>query len=227
MVSTYVCVHVFILFLALVTSPPGSSFFRSSISSIYVGLNSKGADLNARDSLGRTPVICATRELSPSLVHFLVKRGARLDIIDEEMKTALHHLCQGVLNDKKVVEIADTLIQESSSLLVAVDAKGQTPLMYACRKRISGIDCETVESHPKTQEQDSKTTVPSSSSLVQNSESEEKQSPEQKKAEEAPLIQLLRLFLKSMSAADVCRADSKGLVRQKSVLGFGGFLCVS
>ena len=49
----------------------------------------KGGDVNAKNSMGVTPVIGAANRGSDDILEFLVKQGARLDIKDKEGRTPL------------------------------------------------------------------------------------------------------------------------------------------
>jgi ankyrin repeat protein len=47
----------------------------------------KGGDVNARNSMGLTPVMGAANRGSDDILEFLVKQGAKLDVKDNEGRT--------------------------------------------------------------------------------------------------------------------------------------------
>jgi ankyrin repeat protein len=55
-------------------------------------LLSRGCDINARDSAGRTPLCVAAQNADPVLLGFLVRRGADVNLGDNEERTPLHHV---------------------------------------------------------------------------------------------------------------------------------------
>ncbi|CAB0033789.1 unnamed protein product [Trichogramma brassicae] len=96
--------------------------------------------VDARDNEGRTPLLVAIHNGKINLVEFLLRRGARPDLADDNKVTPLHAICERKNGDdglaKKFFEINDELSQ-----LVEVGAKnkeGSTPLHLAlshgCKK---------------------------------------------------------------------------------------------
>ena len=88
-------------------------------------LISKGADINARNDEGMTPLMAAIiREKKDSLEH-LIKRGARINVETSEKLTPLH-----VALSRGFYDGVNTLIQ-SGAKLDARDKYGNTPLHMA------------------------------------------------------------------------------------------------
>ncbi|KAL7304064.1 hypothetical protein TKK_0003528 [Trichogramma kaykai] len=96
--------------------------------------------VDARDNEGRTPLIVAIHNGNIKLVEFLLKKGARPNLANNNKLTPLHAICERKNGDdglaKRFFEINDELNQ-----LVEVDAKneeGSTPLHLAlshgCKK---------------------------------------------------------------------------------------------
>ena len=54
-------------------------------------LINSGADVNGRDVLNKTAVMCAVERGSYRCLHVLIKAGADLNAIDDENNTALIH----------------------------------------------------------------------------------------------------------------------------------------
>ena len=49
-----------------------------------------GADINARDDDGNTPLLLSVRHSRPALLSLLLKRGISVDVRDKQGRTALH-----------------------------------------------------------------------------------------------------------------------------------------
>lgn len=67
-----------------------------------------GADVNARDDDGQTPIMCAMGPAQIDIIHCLVQHGADVKCTDRRGFNVIHHLCQvpfeslmGTLEDKK------------------------------------------------------------------------------------------------------------------------------
>ncbi len=69
----------------------------------------KGADINAKDSDGRTGLILAVQSAAPSLVRFLVKRNPNMFLRDNSGRNAYDHL-RSISNYAARNEITDILL---------------------------------------------------------------------------------------------------------------------
>ncbi len=88
-------------------------------------LIAQGADVDARDERGRTPLICSCGSRQKKVSEVLIGRGADTNAKDDAGRTALHSACATGLRD--VVEL---LISKGADLN-AKEKAGRTPLVYA------------------------------------------------------------------------------------------------
>lgn len=65
-----------------------------------------GADIEARDHLGRTPLLQAARSGQAAIIDFLVKRHADMNAADKKGNTALHLAAQGINADTIIALMA-------------------------------------------------------------------------------------------------------------------------
>jgi len=87
----------------------------------------RGANVNAQDKDGCTPLMFACQENQPGTAELLVNKGAKLDLQDKEGGTALMFACR---NDQP--GIAQLLINKGAKLDLQ-DKEGWTALKFACR----------------------------------------------------------------------------------------------
>jgi|GEM_PF-269351 len=85
-----------------------------------------GADLNAKDSLGRTPLMSALRSNRTKIAKFLIKAGADVNTQDDLKLTPLIYALW--YSQKEMVE----LLIEAGADVNAKDENESTPLMKAC-----------------------------------------------------------------------------------------------
>ena len=100
------------------------AFDRSEIALLLI---QNGADVNEYDCQfkGPTPLLFVLRNDMPSLIMPLLQKGARVDVVDVDGKTPLHHAAN--LNLEKEAY----LMIKSGALLNVKDKYGHTPLDYA------------------------------------------------------------------------------------------------
>jgi ankyrin repeat protein len=91
-------------------------------------LESRGADSDAPDTNGRTPLSWAASNGRDDLVRHLLGRGAQLDVRDDAKRTPLFHAVLG--NHRDTVR----LLLERGAGVDPADEFGDTPLMLACAK---------------------------------------------------------------------------------------------
>lgn len=100
-------------------------------------LISVGADINATDCEGRSPLLLATASASWNIVNLLLSKGAQVDIKDNLGRNFLHLTVQqshGLRN----LQPEFMQMQHIKELVMDEDFEGCTPLHYACRQ---GIPC--------------------------------------------------------------------------------------
>jgi len=94
-------------------------------------LISKGANVNAANEKGQTPLHAISRMGSRLLVEFLLDNGASINAQDNEGKTALHE----IIDFDPIDQIVKLLIEKGSDLK-KTDKNAQTALHYAAKKGI-------------------------------------------------------------------------------------------
>ena len=87
----------------------------------------RGADVNAADNAGETPLHCASREDEVDAVTLLLDRGADVNVADNNGQTPLHYA-----SSSGAVEAVRLLLDRGAGVNVA-DNNGQTPLHHASR----------------------------------------------------------------------------------------------
>lgn len=88
----------------------------------------RGADIQARDNLQRTPLHCAAQHSAPAAC-VLIKKGADVRAVDRDGCTPLHFAADGCKAD--VVK----MLVECGADVNATDQNGKTPLEYAIASR--------------------------------------------------------------------------------------------
>jgi ankyrin repeat protein len=103
----------------------------------------RGAEIDAKDTQGRTPLHLAAEACFPPLVQLLLDRGADVHARDERKRTPLHYAARGQSKymhheghwrapRRSSVPIARSLIAAGAEV-IAADNRGQTPLHLAAR----------------------------------------------------------------------------------------------
>ncbi|CAG0912187.1 unnamed protein product, partial [Cyprideis torosa] len=82
----------------------------------------KGAEVNAKDRRGKTPLLVATENNHHSVVEVLLANGGDLNIANEDERSPLHQA--------ESAETAELLIQKGAEVN-AKDRRGMTPLFVA------------------------------------------------------------------------------------------------
>ena len=85
-----------------------------------------GAEVNARDQSGRTPLMEACRRCRANVVTFLIEHGAEVNARDQSGRTPLMEAC------KHCRANVVTFLIEHGAEVNARDQSGHTPLMEAC-----------------------------------------------------------------------------------------------
>lgn len=103
------------------------------IITIFELLLSKGANINAKNVNGLTPLHIAVRNRSLKIdfIKLLLKHKVNIDSVDEDGKTPFHLLCKNSWSDRKNEEIIDILISAGADI-DARDKHGLSPLYTAC-----------------------------------------------------------------------------------------------
>ena len=110
----------------------------------------QGADVNAVDEHGRTPLInAAAYTWDPEIVPFLISQGASVDAADKEGRTALHHVT--ATNKTAVAASIAQALCASGANPNATDLQGNTALQDAKKKKNAAVLAVLVasESQPK------------------------------------------------------------------------------
>lgn len=85
-----------------------------------------GADINAVDAKGRTPLLCAVTTGAPVMVRFLIEAGAEVNIADADGHTALMEACR-IGNLSIIKKLLLNKANRSTK-----DTMGQSALAHAC-----------------------------------------------------------------------------------------------
>jgi ankyrin repeat protein len=67
----------------------------------------KGADVNAVDKKGTTPLMLAVKSNSIPKVEILLERGADIHLLDKKKKTAKSYVKGLLKKDKKMIELLE------------------------------------------------------------------------------------------------------------------------
>ena len=86
-----------------------------------------GADVNAQDGNGMTPLMFAGHRSSPEAINLLLKAGADLEARDFLGETALIRAAVSILNPAAII----TTLVKAGADIEAQDNNGQTPLIRA------------------------------------------------------------------------------------------------
>ena len=98
----------------------------------------KGADVNAKDNDGKTPLMFASEGARVTAVNLLLSKGARVNEKDNEGRSALLFATYAWNDGKEDPEIADTLLKHGADVN-AQDNDGVTPLIRAVWNARPGI----------------------------------------------------------------------------------------
>ncbi len=85
----------------------------------------QNADINRKNKMGETPLLCASRRGYATTVSLLLKRNAQLDAVNNKKQNALH--IATIDNRETVVN----LLSIHEELINIPDNNGNTPLIYA------------------------------------------------------------------------------------------------
>jgi ankyrin repeat protein len=104
-------------------------------------LDAPGADIEGRDRLNMTPLLCAAVVRRLPVVRLLVERGANVLAVDEDGRTALHNTlyltCKRDDDDGKAAAVAAHLLSVGVPV-DARDARGCTALHWAAAQGYEG-----------------------------------------------------------------------------------------
>jgi len=107
---------------------------KSSSSQAVSLLLQYGADVNAQDNDGLTPLAIACQRGNYFAVEYLLQaRTINIDLEDNQQSTALHEACEN--GTEKIVK----LLLKSGANISVVDSDGVTPLHIACREGCSDV----------------------------------------------------------------------------------------
>ncbi|KAK6842242.1 hypothetical protein PG987_003102 [Apiospora arundinis] len=91
---------------------------------LMIQLKAAGTDLDASDENGETPLLWAARNQQEDMMRLLAEQGAKINTLDFERKTSLHHAAK--INSLTMLK---TLLRKGAVLTQDVD--NMTPLHYA------------------------------------------------------------------------------------------------
>jgi hypothetical protein len=103
-----------------------------------------GANINATDIYGQTPLHCAIARVAYNVALYLCSRGANAKIADTTGLTPLH--IAAVQQRIEVRGLLKWLLNKRNANLDAVDIDGRTPLHYAVQARSTVAVAELVQS---------------------------------------------------------------------------------
>ena len=106
-------------------SPLHAAVQNGNIEMIQFLLDS-GAKTNFRDSQKRTPLMMMDGDATPEIFDLLIRFGAKMQLVDKEKNTVLHHFVENADDD----EIVRLLITHGVNVN-AVNKEGETALMVA------------------------------------------------------------------------------------------------
>jgi ankyrin repeat protein len=120
-------------------SSPGNAFMKT----LYINnVLSKGANVNAADEYGLTPLHHAINQGHRNIAELLIAQGARLDMKDNAGRTALHYAAGasfGSANPQAWTADIVQLILDNGANVDAQDNIGWTPLHYSALMRNKAI----------------------------------------------------------------------------------------
>ena len=95
----------------------------------------KGADINAKDITGRTPLMNAVPRNTPSVVRFLIEAGSNVNAASETGMTPLMLIAGGARKkyprkDDEIMDIVKLLLDAGADIN-AKDSEGRSALMFA------------------------------------------------------------------------------------------------
>ncbi|MBD3179106.1 MAG: hypothetical protein GF417_05655 [Candidatus Latescibacteria bacterium] len=120
------------------SSPLMVACAREGTDRIIEYLLEKGADVNAEDSSGYTPLIWAS-ENSLAAVNMLLARGARADVVAVNGMTPLIRSVFGIITGDVTTEVCDTLLAHGADINASLDdegAPGLSALLFAANKEM-------------------------------------------------------------------------------------------
>jgi len=107
------------------------SIINTGINEQLVDIISKGADINAKDKSGRTPLIYATIDDRLDMMATLIDNGAKLDVQDSVGWCALHYAAQ-----ENSLGSCKLLLENNASVDIQ-DNHGNTPLLLASHSELN------------------------------------------------------------------------------------------
>lgn len=116
-----------------------------------------GADVNGRNSEGKTPLMMAVKAREYKIAEFLVEKGARVDQVYSD-SSALIDLVSNEPDDRYDLPLVELLIKAGADVNIKTE-NGLTPLLIAVKKRLiniteallkAGADINAVDSSGRT-----------------------------------------------------------------------------
>ena len=98
-----------------------------------IELIENGADINAKNEEGVTALMAFASYGKPEVVTFLIQNGAKVDDVDNKLRTPLHHASKGESDEKNRAYIAEILLQNQAKVDATDKYYNETSLHYACR----------------------------------------------------------------------------------------------